>query len=129
VNQPSAVLKTIFQVLLVCFGLGLMIDITPASAADADDFLFTVNTENPGTSPNTEFTIPTFDSGISSGPFASGKALLSISPTNCGALEFNQTGNLAVTGAGIFANSNCESIGPQNAIIFGRLDLQILNTV
>ena len=36
---------------------------TPTSAASEDDFVITVKTDNPGTSTNTQFTIPTFGGG------------------------------------------------------------------
>ncbi|NLF51832.1 MAG: hypothetical protein GX577_11915, partial [Leptolinea sp.] len=38
-------------------------DVQPVSAADTDDFVITVKTDNPGTSSSTQFTIPTTGTG------------------------------------------------------------------
>ena len=53
--------RTIFFFALVMpvFAVSLWL-VRPVSAADSDDFVITVKTDNPGSSSSTEFTIPTY---------------------------------------------------------------------
>ncbi|HKJ27589.1 MAG TPA: BspA family leucine-rich repeat surface protein, partial [Anaerolineales bacterium] len=59
-KQSIKNIKTFLHILFVCLCLGLLFDSEPARAAGAEDFIITVNTEHPGTSTNTQFTIPTY---------------------------------------------------------------------
>ena len=45
----------------------------------------------------------------------SGQAIMSVSPSTCQALWFHGTGNLDVSGAGIFSNSECAGTGPSSS--------------
>ncbi len=50
------------SVFIICFIL-ITLDVSPVSAADIDDFVITVKTDNPGGSLDTQFTIPTKGGG------------------------------------------------------------------
>jgi surface protein len=49
--------------ILLLAGIFLFLPLTTVTAADADDFIITVKTDNAGTSPGTQFTIPTIGAG------------------------------------------------------------------
>jgi surface protein len=51
--------KMLLALLLVYILSGILLIVTPASAESTDDFVITVKTDNPGTSSDNQFTIPT----------------------------------------------------------------------